>query len=397
MLDEYIRNFKKRNPNLHIFNAVLHMDEASPHLHIDFIPFYTKYRKKGLSKGVSMRTALDEQGFKADNGIKNRLVAWEQSEREEMEKILNHHGYNREDKNAHYVHMNVDDYKTFRDHKMISEMLRQHFKVTDQDLEVQNILQLKNKLKATTKINQQLQERIHSPYKSFYYSSPENQSFVQSKLEELEIPYRETENGFEAQECYVNEIRKIEKQFKPVKSSAREQLRNDIDRLLMQSGSIEELLEKLKTEKYTIKLGKYIAVKPMYNSNFIRLKSLGELYSEYALKNRIKSKAMYESEIQKKITQAEKDSPKYIILRTIQFYTVSFKKNALPMYKRTKQKPFSWNNDKALDVLTTLNNKINSGSTLASLKNEFEQWDKITSNKANELEKLKKNLKVSTN
>jgi hypothetical protein len=106
----------------------------------------------------------------------------------------------------------------------------------------------------------------------------------------------------------------------------------------------------------------------------------------------LQSKSMYESEIQKKITQAEKNSPKYIILRTIQFYTVAFKKNALPMYKRTKQKPFSWNNDKALDVLTTLNNKINSGSTLASLKNEFEQWDKITSNKANELEKLKKEL-----
>jgi len=26
MLDEYIKDFKKRNPNLYIFNAVLHMD-----------------------------------------------------------------------------------------------------------------------------------------------------------------------------------------------------------------------------------------------------------------------------------------------------------------------------------------------------------------------------------
>lgn len=45
MLDEYMKDFQQRNPNLFVFNAVLHMDEASPHIHIDFIPFYTNGRK----------------------------------------------------------------------------------------------------------------------------------------------------------------------------------------------------------------------------------------------------------------------------------------------------------------------------------------------------------------
>lgn len=65
MLDEYMKSFQKRNPNLHVFNAVLHMDEASPHLHINFVPFYTQGRKNSLSKGVSMKAALNEQGFTA--------------------------------------------------------------------------------------------------------------------------------------------------------------------------------------------------------------------------------------------------------------------------------------------------------------------------------------------
>lgn len=55
LLIEYMQAFQKRNPNLYVFNAVLHMDEATPHLHIDFIPFYSKARKHGLPKGVSMR------------------------------------------------------------------------------------------------------------------------------------------------------------------------------------------------------------------------------------------------------------------------------------------------------------------------------------------------------
>ena len=48
MLDEYMQSFQQRNPTLRVFSAYLHMDEATPHLHIDFIPFTTG-SKRGLS------------------------------------------------------------------------------------------------------------------------------------------------------------------------------------------------------------------------------------------------------------------------------------------------------------------------------------------------------------
>ena len=47
ILDEFMKGFQKRNPNLHVFSAHLHMDEATPHLHIDFVPFTTG-SKRGL-------------------------------------------------------------------------------------------------------------------------------------------------------------------------------------------------------------------------------------------------------------------------------------------------------------------------------------------------------------
>ena len=62
ILDRYMHDFEKRNPNLRVFSAHLHMDEATPHLHIDFIPFTTN-SKRGLETRVSLKKALEAQGF----------------------------------------------------------------------------------------------------------------------------------------------------------------------------------------------------------------------------------------------------------------------------------------------------------------------------------------------
>ena len=62
VLDEYMRDFQQRNLNMKVFSAHLHMDEATPHLHIDFVPFATN-SKRGLDSRVSLKQALAEQGF----------------------------------------------------------------------------------------------------------------------------------------------------------------------------------------------------------------------------------------------------------------------------------------------------------------------------------------------
>lgn len=398
MLDDYVRSFKERNPNLYIFNAVMHMDEASPHLHINFIPFYTQGRQKGLQVGVSMKSALIEQGFSPKNIRENQLVAWEASERDVMEQILHRHGFSRDDKGADYAHMDVDTFKKSQDEKKIMDALRKSQHVSSEDMTAETIRRLKSKLQQTEQEKKTLERQKQSPYKAFYYSVPDKQAFVQAKLDELGIPYRETENGFEAQECYVEIIRKLEKEFKAPRSAAREKLRSDIDRLLMQSGSLEELLDKLKKEKYTIKQGKYLAVKPSGGGQFIRLKSLGEQYSEYALRNRLNAKKKYEQALERKIQSAvqkkSRDAFAVIVLRTMQFYTISFSKGALPVRKRDQQKPFSWTNDAELDKLTVLNQKINSGATPESLKRDFEQAEHAVSEKEKLLEKSKSDLKT---
>lgn len=392
MLGDYMFSFQQRNPNLYVFNAVLHMDEASPHLHINFVPFYTTGRKNGLSKGVSMKQALDEMGFRAKGKNQNRLVAWEEAERREMERTLHRHGFVREDKNAHYAHMTVEDFKYSQDLKKLRAQLRDANTVTEMDHEEKSIRRLKDRLAALEHETAKLKKEKRSPYKAFFYTLPEKQAYVQAKLDALQIPYRETENGFEAQECYVDQIRKIEKEYSP-KTNQREQLRNDIDRLLMQSKDFEELLERLHAAGYEVKQGKYISVKPKHGGSFLRLKGLGEYYSEQALRNRFAEKARYEQQLAQRVADARRQStPNAVVLRTIQFYTISFAKGGLPMHRRNQQKPFAWTNDAELDALLALNQKINDGATLNSLRTEFAEKEKAAADAESKLHAEEKDL-----
>lgn len=395
MLDEYMRSFQERNPNLHVFNAVLHMDEASPHIHLNFIPFYTKGRSKGLEKGVSLKAALVEQGFNPKGQRENQLVVWEQSEREHMEAILKKHGFTREDKNAKYAHMSVPEFKHFKSEERVRENLRQAQKAARANPTADTVRSMKIEMQAMQRRVEQLESEKHSPYKSFFYSNPDKQAYVQAKLDEIGIPYRETENGFEAQECFVLKIREIEKTFKAPNTTNRNTLRDDVDRYLMQSNTFEEMLAKLEKAGYEIKEGKYISVKPPFARQFIRLKSLGEQYSEYALKNRLLAKQSFESNLNHSIEIAkQKNTPNTIVLQTMQFYTITFAKGALPVRKRVEDEPFSWTNDSELDKLLALNSLINSGATLDSLKQDFKGLDEKAAKKQEALETAERNLKT---
>ena len=394
MLDEFMKDFQRRNPNLYVFNAVLHMDEASPHLHIDFIPFYTRGRKNGLQKGVSMKAALDEMGFRAKGQRENRLVAWEERERAEMENILHRHGFQREDKHAHYAHMTVEEFKLSKDTDRLRLALKQLRGVSPKDTSAENLLRIRMQLSAAEHRVDVLEQERHSPYKAFFYSSREKQAWVLQKLEELDIPYRETDNGFEAQECYVETVRKLEKEYKAPRTAYRDRLREDIDRLLMQSKSSNELFEKLEAEGYTVKYGKYIAAKPKDSGSYIRLKSLGEHYTEFALRNRIAAKLKFEREIAQHIENLKKiKAPNYELIRMVQLYTVTFGKNRLPVRRRDQSKPLSWTNDAELDKLLQLNQKIKAGATLESLRNDFAEKEKICGQKSEKLSAEQARLK----
>ena len=110
VLDEYMRGFQERNPRLRVFSAHLHMDEATPHLHIDFVPFTTG-SKRGLDTRVSLKQALAKQGFKGGSRGDTEWSQWVQSEKEQLSAVMERHGIEWEHKGTHEKHLSVLDYK----------------------------------------------------------------------------------------------------------------------------------------------------------------------------------------------------------------------------------------------------------------------------------------------
>lgn len=110
ILDEYYRAFQARNPNLYVFSTHLHMDEATPHIHIDFVPFTTG-SKRGLDTRVSLKQALVAQGFKGGTRGDTEWSQWVQSEKEQLAAVMERYGIEWEHKGTHEKHLSVLDYK----------------------------------------------------------------------------------------------------------------------------------------------------------------------------------------------------------------------------------------------------------------------------------------------
>ena len=111
LLDEYMQGFQERNPTLRVFGAFLHMDEATPHLHIDFVPYVSGWKGKGLDTKVSLKQALKALGFAGGSKRESELNQWINSEKEQLAKVMERHGIEWEQKGTHEEHLSVLDFK----------------------------------------------------------------------------------------------------------------------------------------------------------------------------------------------------------------------------------------------------------------------------------------------
>jgi len=124
MLNEYMQSFEQRNPTLRVFSAHLHMDEATPHLHIDFIPFTTG-SMRGLETRVSLKKALEALGFAGGTKSHTELNQWIESEKQALASIMARHAIEWEQKGTHEEHLSVLDYKKQERSKEVSALENQ--------------------------------------------------------------------------------------------------------------------------------------------------------------------------------------------------------------------------------------------------------------------------------
>ncbi len=122
ILDEYMQDFEKRNPTLRVFGAFLHMDEATPHLHIDFIPYVSGWKGKGMDTKVSLKQALKSLGFAGGTKKESELNQWINAEKEQLAAVMERHGIEWEKKDTHEEHLSVLDFKKKERAKEVAEL-----------------------------------------------------------------------------------------------------------------------------------------------------------------------------------------------------------------------------------------------------------------------------------
>ena len=174
VLDEYFRGFQERNPHLKVFSAHLHMDEATPHLHIDFVPFTTG-SKRGMETRVSLKKALEQQGFKGKGRGDTEWNRWALSEKKALARVMQRHGIEWEQKGIHEQHLSVLDYKKQERAKEVAELDEQ---IEEKKLEVKG-------LKATISSMEEVQVDLNKIEKQLstdpQFQLPEPQGLITAK------------------------------------------------------------------------------------------------------------------------------------------------------------------------------------------------------------------------
>ena len=173
VLDEYVKDFQKRNLTLRVFSCYLHQDEATPHLHIDFIPYVTGWKGKGMDTRVSLKQALKGLGFQGGNKHDTELNQWINHEKEVLAEIARQYGIEWEQKGTHEEHLDVYNFKKKERKKEVQELEqeKEHLTAEKEELTAQiaesraDIQNLKDDKEQAIKAKQEAEQKAGSAEK----------------------------------------------------------------------------------------------------------------------------------------------------------------------------------------------------------------------------------------
>ena len=213
ILDEYMRGFQQRNPTLRVFSAHLHMDEATPHLHIDFVP-YTTGSKRGLDTRVSLKQALATLGFKGGTRGMTEWNQWVGAEKHHLAQIMQEHGIEWVQKGTHEAHLSVLDYKKQERAKEVSELTEQKELLEERNESLQNA-------------NLVLQEQIDKV-----------SQVIDTQLAERDKALEEAEAARQQEEQMKQRVKELAPSIKDLEHFA-DKYSKDAEKVLPEAGSLE--------------------------------------------------------------------------------------------------------------------------------------------------------------
>jgi hypothetical protein len=197
ILIDYCRKLPERYPDFHFLSIAIHDDEpcSTCHAHVCFVPIGKGY-KQGMDKRISLSKALEQMGYKT-NGSNYAVSQWQNDSKDELEKILNEHSFERVFANNTDRHLSLSQYKLKSKNKELSEK--------NESLENRNKalkFQLQNKKKKQQELDeeafrarmaiQQLREREteleeqEKAYKAKYSKLIQREKQIADKLSQID-------------------------------------------------------------------------------------------------------------------------------------------------------------------------------------------------------------------
>lgn len=405
LAQDYMKEFEMRNPNMKVFNAVLHLDEASPHLHIDFVPVgHRKEGGNGLEIKTSMKQALIEQGFIPQGKRLNQKTLWGNAEREYMTEILHRHNLERDNKNMHRGHLSIAEFKA---QCAEAEKIKRQLDVLKEkgkaDYSPEEVALITNQNELMKRELAKLTQENRAKLARFDVFDADKLLYVARELERNNVHFYEENSALFVPETALPLCRKITANYKGFSTGIKDKIRMDIDVLVLSSDNFEQFLAKLHALGYEIKRGKYLAVKSPNAERFTRLKSLGEEYTPEKLTERIARRDELPRGVRSKIETTTGIEYEFHI--EVSKVISSVQGLAYRPKKARPQKVYSFENDTIIEDLsrqikTIMDYKIQSAEQLYSvadrLKSELDEiGQKIRANSA-ELTQLKAKLANGT-
>lgn len=99
---EFVEKFIQNNPQMKVIGAYVHNDEATAHLHLDYVPFASYSR--GMSLRVANDRAIEQMGYKS-------WLEWKDAQFELLEGISKHYDLDRTNMNNQERHQSIAMYK----------------------------------------------------------------------------------------------------------------------------------------------------------------------------------------------------------------------------------------------------------------------------------------------
>lgn len=246
ILDEYYQDFQKRNPYLRVFSAHLHMDEATPHLHIDFVPFTTN-SKRGLDTRVSLKQALCNQGFIGNSKYETEWSLWVDSEKAELAKVMERYGVEWEQKGTHEKHLSVYDYEKKMRAEEVEKLTAESEKL---NLKVE---ELTEKAEALMQFESNMSEIAEDFYEYDEFNLPEPPPFMTAKAYKSKVVEPLFKKLLDLAKSAVRKCFELQNQLNSIKLWGKADKVN-AGQILAENRTLTEQNEKLNREVQNYKL-----------------------------------------------------------------------------------------------------------------------------------------------